>query len=689
MAVATVARHQVIDCEGKLYRLVELFPSGDWELKCMTSGELSRMPSTQLLAQYRLGKVRFRVAANETRNVSQECQEAAVRPLRLTRRKNKAHVDTKSEEIRAKEKLKKARQDTKLVRLAFDYPWGSPIQEVVIRQAWPDIYGRPAPEKIPAVTTLWRWHEKLLKNGGDVRALLPRHDLKGQKKQEPNPEVQGIIEDVVDEKYLTPERNSIAHVYAEVIPRINAENQNRPDGAKLAIPPLQRLKDYIYSLDEFDKYAARYSLQSAQRKFRAVLKHVFAERPLERVELDATKLNFVVLDDLGMPIGRPWLHVCMDVRTRNVLGYYISFEPPSLATLFECLKRAILPKDSEFYKTLGVVGIYPCYGVFDTLVMDNAFENHSDALEPLSDVTGTVIQFCPRRKPWYKGKIERFIRSFSDLCRIVPGTTFANFFEKGDYDPVAEAVICWRDLERIIAIWIMDEYHTRPHRTLQCSPASAWRALTKPDQILLPCSAQEIEQLCRVPEIRRISHIGVEKLDIHWNSDEVTRMRYECGAEFDARVYFDHMNLGTIGITHPKTGEIVEVKAVCFDYANNLTLYQHKVTREFARAQQLEDNPLGWMEAQHRLLDIVDKARGVDGYCLPARASRFLLGNGNRIFEPTGSRDDTATTPKDETVCETCPPSAQPAEDPEVDIAFSDTDDDDDVTITRTAIPHR
>jgi putative transposase len=631
----------VIDWGDDVYRLVDL-PEGDfWQLVSLKDGHLKSIEKSELLAQYRLKKLRLRALPSDTRDLGAVMREATDPPVKLSGKTLKA-----DEELRRLNKIRDARlidatNTAKLIRISSQYPLGSPIQELAIRQSWKDIFGVDAPEKLPSVSSLWRWEKELNDSGNDVRSLIKKHHLKGPSKDEVDPKVAQIIAEATAEVYLTMHRRPMTDVEAEVISRISAENTNRYDENRLSVPPFERIKEHIQSLSAFEKHASRYGLPSAQRKFRAVLSSVFADLPLERVELDATPVDFIAVNDKGVPMGRPWLHVCIDVRTRCILGYYISYEPPSLATLFECLKHAILPKDQAYLEKLGVKNKYPCYGAFEKLVVDNALENHSDALYDLLNVWGGVIQNCPRAAPWYKARIERFIRTFGEqVCQILPGATFSDILERDDYDAVENAVIHWRDFERIVAIWVVDIYHLKEHSALQCSPLAAWMALQKEDHILVPCDVSDIEQVCRVPEIRRLTHKGIESLGLYWNSDKLTSMRYEVGAEVDVRVFFNRMNLGVVGVEHPKTREIVEVRALAFEYADNLTLFQHKVTRKFAARfrQSREENVLDWIDAQKRILEIIEQASLARGYCLPKGASRFLLGNGKREL-PEGPRE--------------------------------------------------
>ncbi|GAB2551739.1 hypothetical protein GCM10027065_23510 [Rhodanobacter koreensis] len=671
MAASCIRRNQVVDWKGLAFRLIDHLPSGDWELRGLSDGSVELLSHDELLAQYRIGQIRLRVADKDAGQLHQALRRSVEAPLKLTGRAKKVDRLVAADELTVRKRLlQEARQKAELSKLAAQYPLGSAIQEIAMREHWERIFKRPAPEKLPSIATLWRWQRQLEAAGFDTRELIPKHHLKGRRKVDIPKTVAEIIQEATEEIYLTQNRKPMRDVEAEVIDRIRAENSVREAEDKLVAPPFERIKEYIQGLPEFDKFSARHGLKAALRKFRAVLKNVFAERALERVELDATKLDFIAIDDDGLPLGRPWLHVCIDVRTRCILGYYISYEPPSLASLFECLKHAVLPKDAVQLKAWGVKHDYPCHGVCETLVFDNAFENHSDALDALMDTWGGDIQWCPRRAPWYKARIERFIRTFSEqVCQILPGTTFSNILERGDYDSVANAVIRWRDLERIVAIWIVDVYHQKSHRTLQCSPAHAWRTLVRNDQLLLPCDAKQIEQVCRTPEIRRLTHKGIERFGLYWNSEELTSLRHELGSELDVRVFFNRMNLGGIGVEHPRTRDIIEVKAIAFEYSQNLTLYQHEVTRAYMRRSQpgRVESIEAWMDGQRSILEIINEARGLPHFCLPAAAARFVVGNGQRelpaLPSPSGGEScaaepaQTTVTPEDADTNESALPS--------------------------------
>lgn len=123
---------------------------------------------------------------------------------------------------------------------------------------------------------------------------------------------------------------------------------------------------------------------------------------MERVEIDHTRLDIFVVDEETMlPLGRPWLTLCVDVHTRCILGFDLSFDPPSHASVARCLKHAILPKGNLKALYPNVRGTWDMFGIMETLVCDNGPEFHCESLEVGCLTLGINIQYCPRKKPWF------------------------------------------------------------------------------------------------------------------------------------------------------------------------------------------------------------------------------------------------------------------------------------------------
>jgi putative transposase len=223
----------------------------------------------------------------------------------------------------------------------------------------------------------------------------------------------------------------------------------------------------------------RYGKKYAEEKHKAVKHANRPKRPLEIVEIDHTLLDlFVVDDETGMPIGRPTFSVAEDKASAEITGFYLSFHPPSYLSVMNCLLHAIQPKD--YIRTLypDIKNDWDAYGVMETVRCDNGAEFHSADFEDAGRQLGFVIQYCPPRKPWYKGGVERSLKTKNtELIHLQPGTTFSNIFDLKDYDPKKNAVITLSTLLEIIHVYIVDIYHQKVHRGVMRFPRNAGKNL--------------------------------------------------------------------------------------------------------------------------------------------------------------------------------------------------------------------
>src|SRR5258708_3977252 len=160
----------------------------------------------------------------------------------------------------------------------------------------------------------------------------------------------------------------------------------------------------------FDIYAARFGRQAALTKFRSVKGHRITLAALERAEIDHTPLDLFVIDDYNLlPLGRPYITACIDDFTRCILGLYIGFVPPSYQSVALCLKHAFLPKISLKEDYPRIQNDWPFFGVMRELVVDQATEFHSEALEQACLQLGAEIHYAQRKTGWFKAKINSFL----------------------------------------------------------------------------------------------------------------------------------------------------------------------------------------------------------------------------------------------------------------------------------------
>ncbi|TXC82451.1 Mu transposase C-terminal domain-containing protein [Paraburkholderia azotifigens] len=504
----------------------------------------------------------------------------------------------------------------------IEIPTWSPAVIIAIKNVWSRIQ---QPRNIPGETTVYRWKRRFLNAGRDIRSLLPADALKGNKTNRYPDEVMAFVSGAIEHTFLTLERNTVQDTLDDAKYRVIQENKLRPRSDQLPLPTYWVVKAAIDAIPAFDRYAARHGRTAAEKKFRAVLGHRTTQAPLERAEIDHTPLDlFVIDDDTLMPLGRPYATACIDDYTRCVLGFYISFEPPSHFTAARCLKQAFMPK-TEFLQTYpGIRSQWLAHGVPIELIVDNAREFHSASFENACLSQGTSIEYAPRKKAWFKGKIERFLRSANaEIAHGNPGTTFSNIFDKEDYDPAKFAVVRFSTLKEIAYTWIADVYHQRTHRTLGVPPELMWANSIHPEDIPVPEDPLSLDFILGQCEERTLTHKGIELHELYYNSPDLTILRENLGDQLRVEIRVDNSDLGHIVVLAPDKSETYKVPCLKADYATGLSLWQHRVCKRFANRSLETYNAEAWLEAKARIRQLVENEFMYKARRTRAKLARF------------------------------------------------------------------
>lgn len=494
--------------------------------------------------------------------------------------------------------------------------------------------------RIPHESTVSKWMQQYRDADENINALLDRHAFKGNRENRLHNEIDALIDQCIHDLYLTPERRSKAVVLEAINQHVAHTNLHRIESERIPNVGIGTLKRKIEALDAFDVCVARYGQRHAQVKFRSSGMGERASLPLERASIDHCRLDvFVVDEQTGLPLGRPWLTVILDECTRMILGYSVSFDEPSAMTVMRALRHAMLPKD----EVEGICNAWPTWGVIRTLMVDNGLEFHGFSLDHAAGQFGTTVQTCPRRQPWYKGKVERYFRTMqSDLIAEVPGRTFSNILERGDYDSSKHAVVSLQTLKLVLNIWTVDYYHQRRHTTLGETPARKWARLIGQVDRHLPESAEWVNAAFGKPEKRVLGHQGIQKDSLFYNNDHLTALRHRHGDRFNVDIVSNDESVGHLYVICPDSGEYIKVDAIDQDYARGMTRWQHRKCREYANTlSDEEQRDVSFAEAKRRIRELIAADIKLNRRKSRRNQARFLDGQ-----EPLSIAAPPAKTPK-------------------------------------------
>ena len=475
--------------------------------------------------------------------------------------------------------------------------------------------------KIPSAISVLRWKRLYIDSGKDLSSLIPKHALKGNTEERYTKDIVHIVDSVIDDIYMCDERKTIQDVIDEVYARVRITNQSRTKNNQLECPEKNFIDRKIREIPEFDRYAARYGYTAALHRFRSSKQVPTVEKPLERVEIDHTKLDLIVIDDdTGAVLGRPWLTVCIDVFSRSVLGIHIGFDSPSYLSVSYCLKHAFLPKTHDFSNVNKIKNTWVQYGVMRELVVDNGLEFHSQSLENTCLTLGIEIHYSARKTPWFKGKVERFFKELNNgVAHKVPGTTFSNTDSKGDYNSNKNAILRYSALQPLVNKWIVDVYHQRTHSALHVSPEKMWRDNISDDQIPLPDDLDFLEAALSKSAIRTLTHKGIEYDRIFYNSPALAALRRFKGSSFKVDIRVNDSDIAEIIVVSPITGELITAHAHCPGYASGTSRYQHKIVQNFVLKAKRKNESKEWLIAKHELSEMI-KDEMAEGKKLKSRS---------------------------------------------------------------------
>ncbi|VVE64557.1 transposase [Pandoraea captiosa] len=334
--------------------------------------------------------------------------------------------------------------------------------EVVGREA----FIRRAAEVGVDVSSLYRWWN-LYKPFGLVSALIPR--ARGWKpgKSRISPLAETVVAEVLRDFYLTDQRRTPSKTITEIQRRCLAVGIQAPSDSAI------RLR--IGRLSEREKLRRRGYAEKARNRFLPTAgKFPGADYPLAVIQIDHTPADIILVDDVHRkPIGRPWITLAIDVFSRMVTGYYLSFDPPSEASVAMCVAHSILPKE-DWLALHNVDAQWPVWGLPKKIHVDNGADFRSNNFQKSCLQYAINLEFRPVKQPRYGGHIERLLGTVLREIHDLPGTTFSSVKERDGYDSEKRAVMTKSEFEEWLVGLICKIYHGRKHSALMMSPLRKW-----------------------------------------------------------------------------------------------------------------------------------------------------------------------------------------------------------------------
>ncbi len=338
------------------------------------------------------------------------------------------------------------------------------------------------PERISR-GSLVRWMERYPHQDGSVLALVNR-----ERQREPRlaPAVLDIVDQIVNRslRRRNPLSARLTHLLVvRAIDKVNAKRKGS-DGRvvdPLDAPSYQTICRIIREVDPVELKIA----QEGRHKADDIYKH--REQPTEPkkagqvVAIDHTRIDLHVVSDDGAYLGRPWLITVQCFLSRTIMGYHLTMEPPTAASVVAAMKHAFMPKVDLRPRFNGwVKEPFEPFGIPKACLFDNDRILQSHVVAECCDLLSIDSRrFAPSYQARFKGRIERLFRTLNGaifhrlkgLVRHRPGEQLDGDKRKGE----ADAHISLSTLEALIYKFVVDIHPHRFQRHLCASPIELWR----------------------------------------------------------------------------------------------------------------------------------------------------------------------------------------------------------------------
>ena len=441
------------------------------------------------------------------------------------------------------------------------------------------------------------WVAAYLRKGKD--AFMAPNRKCGNRNFYFSPEIEMLILEAVD-SFLQEERRDSKDVLAYIVGHLAEQNLLTKNNSKTKIPSERTIRRHLKRIDPYILVRLKRGAIAAEKMARAAGKMIVSPRPMHRVEIDTHFLKIYVVDpDSGEVLGMPYLVCAFDVRTRCVVGIYISLLPASTVTTLGVVKDMLT---RPLFNLPGGIPVY--------LIPDNGVEFRNSGVERL--MSKLLVHFEPamERDPNGKAHVESFFRTLSlFLIQKLKGTTFSGEAKNDHYRSQDKAYATIEQIEEYVRFWIENEYHMRTHSMTGRIPIRQWEeetAKSSPQSM----TQEEVDAMARRAYRVRINRgrVQVEKQAYYSHALATLQQVYKGSVT----VLMNEMDLNDVLVEHPlEKGVLIKADSVYPEYTRGLSIWEHeeaqKIKSKMTEADLKAVGKYASLLARYQLLQKIQK----------------------------------------------------------------------------------
>ncbi|MBJ9989264.1 MULTISPECIES: hypothetical protein [Paenibacillus] len=378
-----------------------------------------------------------------------------------------------------------------------------------------------------SLATFYRWI-KMYRKHGNKMCLTPLST--GPKDRRISEEVIDRLREFIKETDKKAEAQTIRNKWLLYIDRVKNDNLFRDEKGKI---PLMSESTFRRIYREMHNPRSRnvhiMGIAQADLAENGVRGAINPDRPLEYVELDWTPLDFITVNFGTGETFRPVILYAVDKYSDEPLAFRPIFkEQPNAGDLKQLLLQIMLPKT-------GIKELYPYvqsewsgFGVPENIILDNASVNDCEELAEVCGEIGIGLIYNEKGSGHQKGTVENGLGSMNKTFHSLPGTTFSNPEERGQYDSSKKACVDMNGLYHMLHVYFIDLVANKYNRGVGGKPEELWHEGLRNAKVQrrLPHRRENLELLFATQTAYRVlGRKGIEFKGEFFYSEEVNQLR--------------------------------------------------------------------------------------------------------------------------------------------------------------------
>jgi putative transposase len=439
--------------------------------------------------------------------------------------------------------------------------------------------------KAPSTSAVMEWARRYETSNCNPLALVSLANTNRRARRIPDA-VDAAIAAALRREYFTRAKHSLRHAL-DCIQKELAEMARSgvlaAEQAKVSYTTVfRRTRD----VDVYHRIASRDGDSRARMVCRSAIDGAAAAYPLQRVEIDHTLLDWVVVcDRTGLPLGRPTLTVAVDAFSNYVVGFYLSFYGPGVTSVSGVLQNSIERKE-DLVANVNVEHPWLSHGLADEWVLDNGLEFHSHAFKAMCWSLAIDMTYCRVRTPWLKPHVERFFAGLQWLT-LSKGRVRKKRANVLDADPYKDAAIGFTDLVKGLTMFVVDVHPFQVNERKLARPFDLFsEGLERCPPAMYPHSKEQLRLVSGMSKRLRVDQGGVTLQGLPYGGPEVLELLRQGGPALQALCRWDPNDMSSLFIQDP-ADPAHWVTAACrwSDYADGLSWAQHLLIRKTQRQE--------------------------------------------------------------------------------------------------------